>query len=85
MSEMVRADHFDLDVRPAVASTERVMATAFPALWRRSAACGNGPDLVRSLAQYGQHGSCCLIRRRTEPRSSCLRRGYGWYTNGQLK
>src|SRR5581483_7829968 len=49
MSEMVRADHFDLDVRPAVASTERVMATAFPALWHWSAACGfrGGPGPFR--------------------------------------
>jgi len=29
MSEMVRADHFDLDIRPAVASTERVTQPHF--------------------------------------------------------
>jgi len=50
MSEMVRADHFGLYVRPAATSTERVTALLLL-----------------------EHGSCCLIRRRTQLPCSCLR------------
>lgn len=47
MSEMVRADHFELDVRPADASTEWVMRAGFllGACWRiRAARFGGGPN-----------------------------------------